>query len=348
MIQANRGMKNGEPYSPIRRGNLSGMSWSKVLVMALSGALLAGQAFAQDDDDELMDLGPSKKKDPKAKPKPKPKPAVKPAPKPSAASDDELAPLTPAKGELVLKLAAGTTLKKAKVTIDDKDVGTFPVPSQSVSTGEHVIVIRAQGHATWTKKVNVGAGKPTEVIANPEANAAIVSITTDTNGAQVSINGKVLGTAPIEELEVAPGAATITVHKDGYKDLTQTLKLVAGKEYPISVKLGAPIPATEAVAAAPTTDRPENTNLVPAASEDVGVSTRVEPSSPIYTRWYFWAGAVAVVAAVAVGSAVGVSAGTPKRLGEKDICGPTGCDACIGGFMCGASAAGAGIAPFKF
>ena len=322
------------------------MSGSKVLMIALAGALLTGQAFAQDDD-ELMDLSPRKKPDPKAKPKPKAKPAPKARPAPVQASDDELAPLTPSKGELVLKLAVGSNVRRAKVSIDDKDVGTFPVANQTLSAGEHTVVVRAPAHATWTKKVTIAGGKPTEVLVSPEANAALLSVTTDTNGARVSINGKQLGTAPIEELEVAPGTATITVHKEGYKDMTQTLKLIAGKDYPINVKLGAPVAASEPIVAT-NTDRPENTNLVPTSDTEPAVSARVEESKPIYTRWYFWAGAVAVVAAVAVGTTVGVSSATPRRLGEKEICGTGGCDACIGGFMCGVAASSAGIAPFKF
>ena len=319
------------------------MSWSKLLIFAIGGALLAGPAFAQDDDD-LMQLSPKKKADPKPKPKPKPaKP--KPANKPTAA-DDDLVPLTPSstKGELVLKVASGSSARRAKVTIDDRDVGTLPIANQSVSAGEHTIVIRAPGHTTWTKKVTVAADKTTEVPVALEANAAIVSVSADASGAQVSINGKHVGTAPIEELEVPPGAVTISVRKEGYKESTQTLKLVAGKEYPISVKLGAPTVATTILA---TTDRPENTNLLPPPQENVSLATTVEESSPIYTKWYFWAGAVAVVAAVAAGTAVGVSSSQPKQLGERAICGDNGCDSCIG-FDCGGPGLGSAIAPFKF
>ncbi len=318
------------------------MPWSKVLVIALGGALLAGPAFAQDDDD-LMQLSPKKKPDAKPKPKPKAKPKANPTRTPVTSNDDELTPLTPQKGELVLKLASGAAPRRAKVTIDDREVGTLPIAAQSLSAGEHTVVVRSPGHVTWTKRVVVAANKPTDVLVALEGNAAIVSVNTDTNGAQVMINGKLAGNAPIEELEVPPGATTITVRKEGYKDSTQTLKLVAGKEYPISVKLGAPA-ATTAILA--TSDRPENTSLVPSPNENVGIETRVEQSPPLYTRWYFWAGAAAVIAAVAVGTTVGVSASQPKPLGEKAICGNAGCDSCIG-FMCTIMPAQA-FAPFKF
>lgn len=318
------------------------MSWSKVLVIALGGALFAGPAFAQDDDD-LMPLSPTKKKaDPKPKPKPKAKPKAPPK-QPVTSSDDELTPLTPSKGDLVLKVA-GAAPKRAKVTIDDRDVGTLPISSQSLSVGEHTVAIRTPGHATWTKKITIIANKPTEVPVILEANAALVSVSSDTPGAQVVINGKLVGTAPLEETEIPPGAATISVRKEGYKESTQTLKLIAGKEYPLSVKLGAPITTTTTIIA--NTDRPENPNLVPPPNEDLGLATRVEESEPIYTKWYFWAGAAAVVAVVAVGSAVAVSGSQQRPLGESAICGPAGCDSCIG-FMCTIMPA-SGFVPLKF
>lgn len=333
-----------KPYMRNRRGNVFHMSWSKVVVIALGAALAAGPAWAQDDDDLLSPLAPKKKADPKAKAKPKAKP--KPAPtatKPPPSSDDELAPLTPAKGDLLVKLAVPN--KRAKVTLDDKELGGFPVPSQQLSAGEHTVTVKALGHNTFTKKVTIAAGKPTDLLVTLEPNAAIVSVSTDAVGATVLINGKAVGPAPIEELELPPGPTTISVHKEGYKDATQTVKLIAGKDYPFTVKLGAPIPATAIVANPTPTDRPENTNLTPTSTTPAEpiVSTQVEDSK-IYERWYFWAGAAAVVAAVAVGTAVGVSSSQPKPLGEKAVCGDSGCDACIG-LTCMAVT---GIAPFKF
>lgn len=304
------------------------MAWSRLLVMALAGALMAAPAWGQEDDD-LAPLTPKKKPD-GAKPKPKPRPARPPVvvkPRPAPTPDEDLAPLTPLMGDLVLKLAATSTTRRAKVTIDDKDVGTLPVPPQTLSPGEHTVVVRAPGFAWWTRKVTLVGNKPSEVTVTLEATAALVSVTSDSSGAEVLINGKGVGTAPVEEMEVAPGSTTIVVRKDGFAESTQTVKLVAGREYPISVKLGT-VPVTPAIVAG--SDRPENTNLTPANPDaSLGLEASVEPT-PAYKRWYVWAGAAAVVAAVAVGVGVGVNNSKPKRLTEAEICGPKGCDACIG------------------
>jgi hypothetical protein len=315
------------------------MLGSRLLVLALAGALCAVPAWGQDDDD-LAPLTPTKKKnEPKAKPKPKPPPA-KPAPKPKPApvtnnTDDELAPLAPMKGELQLKLAASAATRRAKVTIDDKDAGTLPLAAQSLAAGDHVVSVRAPGFSIWKKTLTVTANKTTEITVPLEATAALVSVTADSSGAEVLINGKGVGTAPVEELEVPPGSTTIVVRKEGYKDASTTVKLVAGREYPISIKLGAPAAATNLVAQ---TDRPENTNLTPANTETPGGLEGTYEPTPVYKRWYVWVGAAAVVAAVAVGVAVGVNSSKPHVLSDKEICGGA-CDACIG-FMCGMSASG--------
>jgi hypothetical protein len=252
---------------------------------------------------------------------------VKPRPAPTPTPDEDLAPLPPLMSELVLKLAATSATRRAKVTIDDKDVGTLPLSPQMLSPGEHTVTVRAPGFAWWTRKVTLVGNKPSDVTVTLEATAALVSVTADSSGAEVLINGKGVGTAPVDEMEVAPGTTTIVVRKEGFTESTQTVKLIAGREYPISVKLGVAPVATAIVAGS---DRPENTNLTPANPDaSLGLEASVEPT-PVYKRWYVWAGAAAVVAAVAVGVGVGVSSSKPKRLTEAEICGPGGCDACIG------------------
>jgi hypothetical protein len=296
-------------------------------MLVLAGALLASPALAQEDDD----LAPLTRKKPEAKPKPKPKPSkppVKPS-KPTTASDDDLAPLTPIRGELVIKLAATVTSHRAKVTIDDRDLGALPLGPQSLNTGEHTVTVRAPGFAHWTKKVTVTPNKSTELNVTLEGTAALVSVSSDVQGAEVVINGKGMGMAPIEDLEIAPGNATILVRKDGFRESVQTLKLVAGKEYPLSVKLSSP-GATSALVA--DSDRPEvSGNLFPAANTEtpISIETTVE-STPVYKRWYFWAGGAAVVAAVAAGVFVGVSYSRAKPSEESVVCGAKGCSGCIG------------------
>ncbi|MFT3710478.1 MAG: PEGA domain-containing protein [Archangium sp.] len=299
------------------------------LLVVLVAVGLSATAFAQDDDD-LTPLGPIKEK-PKAKPKAKPKPKPNPKPpvtnnKPPPGGDDDLVPIAPiaAKGEMVVKMAVNMT--GAVLLVDGKEQGTLPLPPLSIPSGEHTITVKRPGFAAFVKKVLVSGGKTIEVEAKLAAVSAVLSVESDQPGAQVLLNGKPIGVAPLNDVEVPPGPAEVAVIKDGYKEEAQKINFQAGKDYPVVVRF-TPV----AVAS----DRPVATNLTPGigAGPVTGVSGAPEP---ITSKWYFWVGVAAAVIAVAVATSVGVAVGTQKKpLDEHEICGADGCDGCIG-IMCGA------------
>jgi hypothetical protein len=289
-----------------------------LLVAALVvSAFTSSAAFAQDDDD-LAPLAPLGKPKPKAKPKPKPKtPTNKTKPAP-VSDDDDLAPIAPiaAKGDLNVKGPAGSTL-----SIDGKEVGELPLGPQNIASGEHTVTVKRPGFAAFVKKVLVPGGKTVDLDAKLTAVAAVLSVTSDVPGAQVLLNGRPIGTVPLNDVEVPPGPAEVAVIKDGFKEESQKINFQVGKEYPIVVKFSA----------IASNDRPTNTNLVPNVGNEgpvAGVSAA--PAEPITSKWYFWAGIAAAVVAVGVGVGAGVAAGQPPPLTERDICGADGCDGCIG------------------
>ncbi len=292
-------------------------SWLVFLLVGLSSF-----AFAQDDDD-LVPLGPSPAAKPKVKLKPKAKvktPVAKPK---QNVMDDDLAPLAPmaAKGDLVIKLA--NNLAGAVLSIDGKEVGTLPMSTLHVASGEHTVTVKRPGYAAFVKKVMVPGGKTVELDAKLTATAAVLSVQSDLPGAQVLLNGRLIGLAPLNDVEVPAGPAEVAVIKEGFREESQKINFVAGKDYPVVVRFNG--------TGAAGSDRPLQSNLTP-GNTGVGVPlTGVSAANePITSKWYFWAGIAAGVAAIAVGTAVGVSAAnTAKPLTENEICaGP--CDACIG------------------
>lgn len=269
------------------------------LIVALS--LFALPALAQDDDLPAL---------PAAKPKPKPN-KPKPRPKPKHAqpvADDDLPALPAQKGDLVVRLAS--PMKGAKLTIDDKEIGPLPQGAQSLTAGEHTVTVRRLGFAPFSKKVTVAPNKGNEVVVTLEPSAAVLTVSSDVAGAQVFINNRLAGTAPLIELEVPPGNVDIAVKKDGYHDGSQTLNARAGRDYPIEVKLGAPITST---VVATRDDTPVARDLSPIPSQNeppiTGTETQLD-DAPVYQKWWFWTAVVVVVGAVAVGTAVGVSQGS--------------------------------------
>jgi hypothetical protein len=289
------------------------MSFARPAVLALVFAVAASPAFAQDDD-LLSPLAPSTPKK-KAPAKAKAKAPAKKAPPPSD-SDDLLAPLTPAaKTELLVKLSGG--LKGAKLFVDRKEVGPLPAAAVELAAGEHLVVVKRPGYADFSKTVNVAAGKQTEVTASLDAVAGLVTVTCDQSGAMVSLDGKAIGPAPVNELVVPPGEHTFTLRKAGFEDEVERVVVRAGRDIPVEVKM---TPAAKVVTAY--ADRPERTDLNPGDTGATGPletkGTVTEPG-PLYTRWYVIAGAAAVVVAAAAGTAVAVSSAN-RPLTPETIC----------------------------
>ncbi|MFZ5443026.1 MAG: PEGA domain-containing protein [Myxococcota bacterium] len=292
-----------------------------VVLLTVSSA-----SWAQDDDD-LVPLGPVPTKKPAAKPRPKPKPKPAPVKKPTTTSsdDDDLVPIGPAiaKGDVSIKLAS--PLSGAVLSIDGKEIGTLPLAPQSVQSGEHTVTVKRPGYAAFVKKVLVQGGKSVEIEAKLIAVAAVLSVESDVPGAQVLLNGRPIGIAPLTDVEVPPGPAEVAVIKEGFREDAQKITFVAGRDYPVVVKFNAV--ASKTLTAS---DRPVQTNLVPGDTGTSGPLTSVKSADePITGKWYFWAGIAAGVVAIGVGTAVGVSAASPKALRPEDVCGGP-CDGSIG------------------
>lgn len=330
------------------------MSFSRAFVFALVVALVAPQAFAQDD---LFVPLPQETKTTKSKggkkrgsskkqtakkgapapadddlfvPIPTNKPATAKKPEPAHADDDLIVPIGPSKTELAVKLNGG--IKGARVFVDNKDMGALPLSAPlPIDAGEHTVVVRRPGFSDFTRRVTVQAGKPAEVAVTLEAVAAVVSVGSDVAGVTIAVNGQSRGQVPLTNLVLKPGQYQIAATKEGFEPQTKDLGLKAGKDYPVMFYMR----PSEKPTAVASTDRPEKPVLTPSDST-VGHNPSVpitpdEPemttSSPWFKRWYVWAG-VAVVAAAATGAVVASQGGSAKPLDPGTVCGGT-CDGTI-------------------
>lgn len=288
------------------------------LAVALFTVAVSTNAHAQDDDD-LVPLAPLAKPKPKIKPKPRPALKAKPPLKPSVSvPDDELVPIAPivSRGELTVKLAS--PLSGCILSIDGKEIGSLPVAPQQVYSGEHSVMVKRPGYAAFVKKVQVFGGRHVEVEAKLIAIAAVLSVTSDVPTAQVFLNGKALGSTPLNAVEVPAGVGEVVVFKEGLGEQTQRVNFVLGNDYPVTVKFK---PASLAA-----TDRPLDSSLVPTSTGGSSLTeVSLKPATPITSRWYFWAGIAAGAVAIAVGVGAGVVANSAaqERAHQKhldDLC----------------------------
>lgn len=352
----------------------------RLILMAVAASMtLASAAWAQDDDLAPLPANPTPAKKAPAKGGGRGAKAAPKAPaRPAASGDDDLAPAptgdlappppptkgrgtggTPpsppavATGDGTLKLRSPPSLTNAMLSIDGKDIGTLPVDPLKLSPGDHSLMVKRLGYAHFLKKVNITSGKTTELDVRMQAVNAILSVTADQDDAQVFIDGRLISTVPVTELEMPAKTVELIVRKEGFKDNRQTLELEAGRDYPIKVKLKSlkKTSASTAVAAVEPTDRPvADSSLTPVAgAEDLGVTAQPD-NRPLTQRWYFWAGAVAAVAVVAVVGTYAVNSSLPARpLTGAEVCGGTG--KCNGGCLnmsCSIRAGAGGGAALSF
>ncbi len=125
----------------------------------------------------------------------------------------------------------------ATVSIDGKDVGTSPVKYYLVPAGNHTVKLSMEGYNTYEATVAVKPMNETVVNATLEESVGYLTLTSDPSGATVIIDGKNVGTTPLNKYELTPGQHTVVLTKDGYQNKTITVTINPGKETTKSVTL---------------------------------------------------------------------------------------------------------------
>lgn len=297
-------------------------------------------AFAQLDDDDLLAPltdEPLKKKKWKAKPKRKRAPsASKKEPAAVEADDPLLESLVSNKTELLVKLPAN--FKGAILFVDGKDLGPVTGGAVEVTPGEHTVTLKRIGYAEFTRRISAKPAEVTELAASMQPIAGVLAVTVEPSDAEVLVDGTLVGTGNVTDIALIPGDRTVTLRKEGMQQEHVQLSVKPGKDYPVSATLK-PSTETETTKAlvAQNADRPENNNLSnPDVTADeplvpLRVEGEPEAETPMYKRWYVWAGLGAVVAGGVAGAiAVSQSNGAASSTGVEPntVCGGA-CDGTI-------------------
>jgi uncharacterized repeat protein (TIGR02543 family) len=137
---------------------------------------------------------------------------------------------------------------EAAVKIDDRDYGLSPVEAVGLDTGSHVVELSKGGY--FRRKVRIRLG-PAGAELHFELNRpAALLVTSEPDGAQITINGQNMGAAPTRSDKMRPGKYQVSADLDGYKTFETTAVLEAGGACTLSVKLEPNATATPPVAAA--------------------------------------------------------------------------------------------------
>ncbi|MBM4782356.1 MAG: PEGA domain-containing protein [Archangiaceae bacterium] len=206
----------------------------------------------------------------------------------------------------------------AQLIIDGEPPIPLPMEEKTLKPGEHSLKVERPGYRTLTETVTIVAAKKNEFSFTLVATGAVVAVESPTEGATASIDGAPAESLPLSKVLDA-GRHEVTVSADGFKAKQQTVEVVAGVDQSISIAL------------VPGTDAPVAVDLTPDGDSDLDLELAGKRSAkvtPLYARWYVWAGVAAVVVAGVV-TGVAVSQAPKPTPDPTVVCGGP-CDATIG------------------
>jgi formylglycine-generating enzyme required for sulfatase activity len=142
----------------------------------------------------------------------------------------------------------------ATVFIGGRERGTTANPLAGIAPGEVEVVLRADGYRERRERVTLEADKETVLKSSRlQALPATLTVTANIVGAEVLVDGAVVGTttAEADAFEVAPTAKQLEVRRLGYAPFVQRLSLRAGGKAEVRATLS----RVQATPAAPAVGR---------------------------------------------------------------------------------------------
>jgi len=116
---------------------------------------------------------------------------------------------------------------QAEVSLDGAVVGSTPLVDLEVRPGRHQVQFVAERYLTEVTTIDVdGAGRRQETTVALTPSWAPVTLSTEPAGAEVSVDGRVLGTTPVT-LELTAGERLLEVSLDGYNRWQREIRVFA-------------------------------------------------------------------------------------------------------------------------
>ena len=150
-----------------------------------------------------------------------------PTPKPPRAPEAETrAPTKPghtSRGEIKVSSSAAGSI----VLVDGRRVGAAPQTIE-LEAGAHRVRIEKEGFQVFEREVQIIPGRTLQLEARLERVRPSLSVRADVPGAQVFLDRKFLGEAPVSVRDVEPGHHRINVSADGYETYAEDIEITAG------------------------------------------------------------------------------------------------------------------------
>jgi CRISPR/Cas system-associated exonuclease Cas4 (RecB family) len=136
-------------------------------------------------------------------------------------------------------LVVETAPAGAEVKIDGHPAGKTPLRRDDLPIGSHEIEISLKGHHVVTRSVKLQKQKVTKLEERLLARTGSLTVATTPAGAEVIVDGKVLGKTPLAPTAVLEGEHVVTLQLERYGSATRRVMINEGGSASISVTLSA-------------------------------------------------------------------------------------------------------------
>ena len=166
-------------------------------------------------------------------------------PKPDTTTEKEAA------GRLLIR----STPAGARVFVDGRDRGETPATVRDLGNGAHLVRLARDGYATADRRVVITASRPAQSLTialarsrtpSPSASAkkaaiggdaSAVTIESRPSGANVFIDGKLVGTTPLSVSAVPVGDHAVRLERDGYRRWISSVRVAAAAQNRVTASL---------------------------------------------------------------------------------------------------------------
>jgi hypothetical protein len=151
------------------------------------------------------------------------------------------------------RILVRSTPAGARVLLDGQDRGSTPLTMREIAPGAHTLRLVLDGYIASEQRVIITAEQPAHSVilaltpgrqpssmppagGNVQTHAAIV-VESRPAGANVFLDGKLVGRTPLQMGEVAPGEHDIGLELDGYRRWSSSVRVAAGERGRVAASL---------------------------------------------------------------------------------------------------------------
>jgi len=134
-------------------------------------------------------------------------------------------------------LVLNSTPVEASVVVNEVYRGRTPLTLEEIDPGSYTVTFSRFGYTKFSTPVKVVSGKITEVTATLVPETGSLAVNTSPMGAQLALDGILIGQSPVTLTGITVGNHTLTIQKEGFAPVNQTVRVIADQQTVTNIML---------------------------------------------------------------------------------------------------------------